>query len=338
MQLGVNIVHDGAVETARAAEESGYSVVLAPEGYRSDAPSVLGAVAAATTRIGLASGVMQIPARPAILTALTAMTLDTLSGGRFRLGLGVSNPDISESWYGVPFDRPLTRTARYVRTVRAAVRGEDMAGATEPAAGGGERDVAVRLPLASPDSSPIPIYLAAGGPGNLRLTGRLADGWIGMFSSPEHTARAIAAIREAADDAGRDLTGFDYLVCVPAFVHDDLAVAADRLRSHYAFLLGVGGPERNIYARLARDMGYGDEVGTVHKLLAAGDRAGAARAVPHGFIDATALIGPLSHVAERLAEYREAGVTTLSAMVSSADVDTAGRLRIVREVARAWHG
>jgi alkanesulfonate monooxygenase SsuD/methylene tetrahydromethanopterin reductase-like flavin-dependent oxidoreductase (luciferase family) len=98
MQLGVNLVHDGAVGLARAAEDAGYRIVLAPEGYRSDAPSVLGAVAAATDRIHLASGVMQIPARPAILTALTAMTLHTLSGGRFRLGLGVSNPDISESW------------------------------------------------------------------------------------------------------------------------------------------------------------------------------------------------------------------------------------------------
>jgi alkanesulfonate monooxygenase SsuD/methylene tetrahydromethanopterin reductase-like flavin-dependent oxidoreductase (luciferase family) len=334
MHLGVNLVHDGAVDLACAAEDAGYRIVLAPEGYRSDAPSVLGAVAAATGEIQLASGVMQIPARPAILTALTAMTLHTLSGGRFRLGLGVSNPDISESWYGVPFDRPLSRTAQYVRLIRAAISGEGMADATDP-----EEDTAgpVRLPLAPAAPGAVPVYLAAGGPGNLRLTGRIADGWIGMFSSPEQTAQSVAAIRAGAESAGRDLSGFDYLVCAPAFVHADPAAAADRLRAHYAHLLSIGGPDRNIYVRLAQEMGFGPEIDALHKHFAAGDRAAAGRAVPQGFIDATALIGPPGRIAERLAAYREAGATTVSAMVSSADADTAERIAVVRAIAEAWH-
>jgi alkanesulfonate monooxygenase SsuD/methylene tetrahydromethanopterin reductase-like flavin-dependent oxidoreductase (luciferase family) len=359
MHLGVNLVHDGAVDLARAAQDAGYRVVLAPEGYRSDAPSVLGAVAAATDRIDLASGVMQIPARPAILTALTAMTLHTLSGGRFRLGLGVSNPDISESWYGVPFDRPLSRTEQYVRMVRAAISGKDMAEATDGVGPGGMvsgsmisggmvsggtgsdgpgRGGTVRLPLAPAEPGAVPVYLAAGGPGNLRLTGRVADGWIGMFSSPDQTAAAVAAIGAGAAETGRDLTGFDYLVCAPAFVDADPAVAAERLRAHYAHLLSVGGPDRNIYVRLARGMGYGPEIDALHRHIAAGDRAAAARAVPLGFIDATALIGPPGRVAERLAAYREAGATTVSAMVSSAEASTAERIAVIRAIAEAWHG
>ncbi|ACU75341.1 luciferase family protein [Catenulispora acidiphila DSM 44928] len=335
MHLGVNLLHHGAVPLARAAEDAGYRIVLAPEGYRSDAPSVLGAVAGATDGILLASGVMQIPARPAILTALTAMTLHTLSGGRFRLGLGVSNPDISESWYGVPFDRPLSRTAQYVRVVRAAISGEGMAAATDPERTDGTG--AVRLPLAPAAPGAVPVYLAAGGPGNLRLTGRVADGWIGMFSSPEQTTASIAAIDAGAAAADRDIAGFDYLVCAPAFVHDDPALAADRLRGHYAHLLTVGGPGRNIYVRLARGMGYGAELDALYKYVAAGDRVAAAKAVPQGFIDATALIGPPSRIAERLAAYREAGATTVSAMVSSADADTTERIATIRAIGKAWH-
>jgi alkanesulfonate monooxygenase SsuD/methylene tetrahydromethanopterin reductase-like flavin-dependent oxidoreductase (luciferase family) len=204
----------------------------------------------------------------------------------------------------------------------------------------GAAPAGVRLPLAPAAPGAVPVYLAAGGPGNLRLTGRLADGWIGMFSSPETTAQSVAAIGAGAAAAGRDLylSGFDYLVCAPTFVHDDPAAAADRLRAHYAHLLGVGGPDRNIYVRLARGMGYGPELDALHKYLAAGDRASAARCVPQGFIDATALIGPPGRIVERLAAYQEAGATTVSAMVSSADADTAERIASVRAIAKAWHG
>jgi alkanesulfonate monooxygenase SsuD/methylene tetrahydromethanopterin reductase-like flavin-dependent oxidoreductase (luciferase family) len=198
----------------------------------------------------------------------------------------------------------------------------------------------VRLPLAATRPASIPVYLAAGGPANLRLCGRVADGWIGMFSSPQQTARSIRAIGDGAASVGRPLTGFDHLVCVPAFVDDDPRRAADRLRAHYAHLLTIGGPERNIYARLARLMGHADTVDAMFGHVAAGDRAAAARAVPYGFIDATALIGPAARIADRLAEYRRAGATTVSLMVSSADADTAERIKVLTDVAEAWrqHG
>ena len=183
MKLAVNLVATDAVALAVRAEKLGYELVLAPEGYRSDAVSVLGLVAGRTERIALGSCVMQIPARPPATAAMTAATLDALSDGRFRLGLGVSNPDVSEGWYGVPFDGPLGRTREYVEIVRAALKGA-------PVTYVGSH---FQLPSGTRASAPLhlyterlrptmPIYLAAVGPQNLRLAGRIADGWLGSVA------------------------------------------------------------------------------------------------------------------------------------------------------------
>ncbi|WP_406289145.1 LLM class flavin-dependent oxidoreductase [Embleya sp. NBC_00896] len=337
MRLGANLVYQGAGELARAAELLDYDVVLAPEGYRSDAASVLGLVAGATERIGLVSAVMQIPARPPGTAALTAATLDALSGGRFRLGLGVSNPDVSRGWYGVPFDRPLGRTREYVDIVRRALAGESVTYAGEhfrlPAPGAGG-DAPLRLTTERPRTR-LPVYLAAVGPHALRLAGEIADGWLGVFTSPESVAKAVVEIRAGRTRAGLGMDGFEVLPSLPTSVADDVPTAADALREQYVYLLGIGDPARNFYCSMARELGYEREVALLRRRLAAGDRAGAAAALPVDFIDRTALVGPVPRLAERMRAYADAGVTTLGVMVSAAATDLEGRVRILRAAARA---
>ncbi|OCC11741.1 LLM class flavin-dependent oxidoreductase [Streptomyces sp. PTY087I2] len=330
MQLAVNLVHQGAGELARAAERLGYAAALAPEGYRSDAVSVLGLVAGVTERIALVSGVMQIPGRPPAMAALTAATLDSLSGGRFRLGLGVSNPDVSAGWYGVPFDRPLERTREYVDIVRRALDGAPVTHRGPHFEVGGSAPLHL---LTERRSTGLPVLLAAVGPRNLRLAGEIADGWLGVFTSPEAVARSVAEIRKgrSVDDLG----GFEVLPSLPTAVADSAEEAADMLRGQYVYLMGIGNPDRNFYCGMARSMGYGAEVDAFLERLGADDRAGAGAALPLGFIDRTALIGPVDRIADRMREYADAGVTTLGVMVSAAATGLEGRIAIVEAAARA---
>ncbi|MFF4529056.1 LLM class flavin-dependent oxidoreductase [Streptomyces sp. NPDC001407] len=337
MRLGATIPYQGAVQLAHAAEELGYDVLLAPEGYRSDAVSVLGLLAGATRRIGLASGVMQIPARPPGATALTAATLDALSGGRFRLGLGVSDPDVSQGWYGVPFDRPLARTREYVDIVRRALAGGPVTYDGEhyrlpgPAGSGA---APLHLRTERPDRR-IPVYLAAVGPRVLRLAGEIADGWIGVFTPPESVAGAVSAIQEGRRLTGLGMAGYDVLLSLPVAVADDVGTAVDSLRGQYVYLLGIGDLERNVHCGLARRLGYGPAVGLLRERLAAGDRDGAAAALPEEFIERTALAGPVPRLAERMIAYAGAGVTTLGVMASAAAATPDGRVRILRAAAEA---
>ncbi|MEV8441852.1 LLM class flavin-dependent oxidoreductase [Actinosynnema sp. NPDC051121] len=335
MRLAAHLVNDEPGRLARFAEDLGYSAVVVGEGYRSDAPSVLGHVAASTRRISLTSGVMQIPARPPGLAALTAVTLDALSGGRFRLGLGVSNPDVSDGWYGVRFDRPLARTREYVDIVRRALSGAPVRYQGDfhrlPAGG---RDRAP-LQLDVPEGTDIPLYIAAVSAANLRLTGEIADGWIGAFVSPESLAGAVAELRAGRAAAGRDLTGFEVMPSLPTMFADDTDTAIDRLRGHYVHFLGMGDPLHNVYAGAARRMGFEHELAVVHDLIAADERAKAAAAIPAELIDRTALVGPVARVADRIRAYRESGATTLTIMLSPARTDHEGRLRLLRKAAEA---
>ncbi|MDH6623527.1 F420-dependent oxidoreductase-like protein [Streptomyces sp. LBL] len=330
MRLAVNLVHQGAGELARAAEQSGYAAVLAPEGYRSDAASVLGLVAGVTRRISLISGVMQIPGRPPAMAALTAATLDSLSGGRFRLGLGVSNPDVSAGWYGVPFAHPLERTREYVDIVRRALDGEPVTHRGDHFDIGGPAPLHL---LTERRSGRLPVLLAAVGPLNLRLAGEIADGWLGVFTSPETVTEAVAQIRKGRGTD--DLGDFEVLPSLPTAVADTPLEAADLLRGQYVYLMGIGDPDRNFYCSMARSMGYEAELATFLDRFGAGDRPGAGAALPLGFIDRTALIGPVDRIADRMRAYADAGVTTLGVMVSAAATGLEGRLAIVDAAARA---
>jgi F420-dependent oxidoreductase-like protein len=346
MRLGLNLGYWGAGNDAEnlalavEADRIGYAVCWAAEAYGSDAVTVLAWVAAQTSRIEVGSAVLQIPARTPAMTAMTAATLDALSGGRFRLGLGVSGPQVSEGWHGVRFDRPLERTREYVEIVRRALRRETVAYQGRhfqlPLPDGPGK--ALKL-IVHPVRPEIPIYLASTGPRNLALTGEIADGWLAIFFSPEHAALSLDPIRAARAASGRGpaddpLAGFDVVASVPVSVADDVATAADPLRNYAALYVGgMGSRDQNFYNALARRMGFDEAATRVQDLYLDHRPRDAAAAVPVGFIDATSLIGPVERVRDRLVAFAEAGVTTLSITPAAGTFD--GRLRLLRDVADA---
>ncbi len=323
MRLGINLGYWGAGQDAEAlalaqeAERLGFAVAWAAEAYGSDAATVLTWVAAHTERMDIGSAVFQIPARSPAMTAMTAATLDVLSGGRFRLGLGVSGPQVSEGWHGVRFDAPLGRTREYVEIVRRALRRERVAfdgtHYTLPLPDGPGK--ALKLTV-HPVRERIPVYLAAVGPKNLELAGEIADGWLAIFFSPEHSADSLAGIAAGREKAGRDMTGFDVVPTVPLSVGPDVAACADPIRGYAALYVGgMGSRQQNFYNALARRMGFDEAATVIQDRYLSKDIAGAMAAVPLEFVDATALLGPKERLAERMTGYAEAGVTTLSLAV-----------------------
>ncbi len=346
MRLGLNLGYWGAgndaenLVLAQEADRIGYDVCWAAEAYGSDAPTVLTWVAAQTRRIDVGAAVMQIPARTPAMTAMTAATLDTLSGGRFRLGLGVSGPQVSEGWHGVRFAKPLGRTREYVDVVRMALRREAVAYQGEhftlPLPDGPGK--AIRLTV-HPARASIPLYLAAVGPKNLQLTGEIADGWLAIFYSPEHAALSLDPLREGRRTSGRGtaenpLDGFDVVPTVPVVIADDVEAAAAPLRSYAALYIGgMGSREQNFYNALARRMGFEAEAERIQDLYLARQPRDAAAAVPSAFIDGTSLIGPLPRIRDRLQAYADAGVTTLT--ISPYAPTLEGRVSTLRAVAGA---
>ncbi|HYJ75154.1 MAG TPA: LLM class F420-dependent oxidoreductase [Kineosporiaceae bacterium] len=346
MRLGLNLGYWGAGNDAEnlalavEADRLGYAVCWAAEAYGSDAVTVLAWVAAQTQRIDVGSAVLQIPARTPAMTAMTAATLDALSGGRFRLGLGVSGPQVSEGWHGVRFDKPLERTREYVEIVRMALRRDTVAFEgrhfTLPLPDGPGK--ALKL-IVHPVRPQIPVYLASTGPRNLALTGEIADGWLGIFFSPEHGALSLDPIRTARAAAGKGteadpLAGFDVVSSTPVSVADDVAAAADPLRPYAALYVGgMGSREQNFYNALARRMGFDDAAQQVQDLYLDRKPRDAAAAVPVEFIDATSLIGPIERIRDRLVAYAEAGVTTLSITPTARTLEQ--RLQLLRDMADA---
>ena len=300
---------------AREAERLGYSAVWVAEAYGSDAPTSLAWLAAQTTTIDLGSAVMQIAARTPAMTAMTAAGLDMLSRGRFRLGLGISGPQVSQGWHGVPFARPLERTREYVGLVRTTLRREPLTGAGPhyPVPPNGMTGPALRLTL-HPYRDRIPVYLGAVGPRNLELAGELADGWLAAFFSPAHAAGQLDRVLAGRIRAGQELTGFDVAPTVPVVFGDDIDVCAAVVRPYLALYIGgMGSRRRNFYLDSAVRMGYGDAARQVQDLYLAGRKQEAAAAVPLKLIDDTSLLGPAERIADRLQMFAQAGVTTLVA-------------------------
>ena len=346
MRLAVNLGYMGLASSedmlalAEEADRLGYDSAWVAEAYGSDAVTFLSWIGARTSRIGLGSAVMQIPARTPAMTAMTAATLDHLSGGRFRLGLGVSGPQVSEGWHGVRFDKPLGRTREYVEIVRKALARERVEYAGEhftlPLPQGPGK--ALRMTIA-PTQRHLPIYLAAVGPRNLELTGEIADGWLAIFFSPEHSGDILTSIATGRRAASRGtdanpLEGFDIVPTVPVVVTDDVEAGAQAVAAYSALYIGgMGSREKNFYNQLACRMGFEDEAARVQELFLAGQHRDAAEAVPFEFIDATALIGPPERIRERIGRYARAGVTTLGvspfALTAEARLDT---LRIMSEL------
>lgn len=329
MKLGLNLGYWGAgndaenLVLAREADRLGYSVVWAAEAYGSDAATVLTWIAAQTEQIDVGSAVFQIPGRTPANTAMTAATLDTLSGGRFRLGLGVSGPQVSEGWHGVRFDKPLGRTREYVAIVRKALAREKVAFEGEfftlPLPDGPGKALTLTV---HPVRDNLPIYLAAIGPKNLELTGEIADGWLAIFFSPENAEEIMAPLRAGRAKAGRTMDDFDVVPTVPVVFGDDPAACADPLRFYSALYVGgMGSRDKNFYNQLATRMGYEEAAIEIQDKYMARDYDGAMAAVPFEFIDRTSLIGPPERVRDRLAAFADAGVTTLTIATYAGDLD-----------------
>jgi F420-dependent oxidoreductase-like protein len=321
MELGLVLGYWGAgrdadnLALAQEADRLGYAVVWVSESWGSDVVSVLTWVAAHTRRIDVGSGIMQIPARSPAATAMTAATLDALSGGRFRLGLGISGPLVSEGWHGVRFEAPLARTREYVEIVRAALhrRGPvryDGRHYRLPLPDGPGRPLTLAV---RPVRAAIPVYLGALGPRNLRLAGEIADGWVASFFAPERAAIALDPIRAGRAAAGGTMQGFDVVATVPLVVGADVAAAAEPVREVAALYLGgMGSREQNFYNALARRMGFEEAADRVQRHYLDWEYEDAAAAVPVEFIDQTSLLGPADRIADRMRLHADAGVTTLA--------------------------
>jgi len=317
------------------ADRLGVYAVWTAEAYGSDAVSPLAWLGARTERIKLGTAIMQMPGRSPANAAMTAMTLNQLSGGRFLMGLGLSGPQVVEGWHGVSYARPLTRTREYVAIVRAILRREapvSYDGEIYQIPYRGQGATGLGKPLKSTlDAAPtIPIYLAAIGPQNVALAAEIADGWLPVFFSPEQYDHTYKEPVEAglARAAGKGLASFDIAPTVSVVIGDDLEACYNALRPHLALYIGgMGAKGKNFYNDLARRYGYEAAAETVQNLYLAGQKVEAAAAVPGALIDEVALVGPAARIKERLSRWTHSPVTTMNLTVG--DVAT---LRAVVEM------
>ena len=341
MRLGVNIGYWGLglgaeqqLEVVRAAEDSGYASVWVAEAYGSDAATVLGWIAAQTSRIKIGAAIFQMPARSPAMTAMTAATLDQLSGGRMLIGIGTSGPQVAEGWHGERFGKQLLRTREYVEIVRKALTRERLVYDGDyyklPLPDGPGK--ALKLTI-GPVQEQIPVYVASIGPKNVQLTGEIADGWLPIFFSPEHVDDARELLAEGAARAGRELDdSFDIAPGVNVCIDNDIDRARDQMRHFIALYVGgMGSRERNFYNALVQRYGFEDAAKEVQDLYLDGKKNEAAAAVPAELIDMITLVGPPDRVRERLTVYRDAGVGTMIVSVVSHDLEQ--RTRMVRELA-----
>jgi F420-dependent oxidoreductase-like protein len=318
------------VELAVLADGLGLDSVWVAEAWGQDAVSVLGMLAGRTQRIGLGSGLMQIPARKPTATAMAAASLDVLSEGRFRLGLGLSGPQVSEGWYGVPFTNNLARTRDYVDTVRRVLRRERVQVPMEDGSAGLGLGKPLKL-LARTVQDRLPIYLGSIAPKAVRQVGAIADGWLPFMLDPAEPETLLGPLREGAAAAGRSPRDIDVAPVVPVAVDEDLAAARDAVRPWLAFYLGaMGAKDKNFYVELAERQGHGAAARAVQERALAGDRAGAAAAVSDALVDASTVACTPARLDERLAEYERAGVDTLVAVPCGED-----RASVVRALAAA---
>lgn len=306
----------GAVEFAAAAERLGVDSLWTPEVWGYDALTGLAFVAAKTSTIKLGTFVVQLGSRSPAMLATSALSLQELSDGRFLLGIGTSGPRVMEGWHGVRFRKPVETTRETIEIVRIISRGDRL---EHPG------DI---YPLPLPDSSgaplkpmvrprPVPVYVAAMGPRNLRLTGETADGWLGNAFIPEAAEVFLGPLREGAERVERTLADLDLVAPVAVEFHDDDASASAAARRHadgYAFTIGaMGAGGRNFYNDAFTRLGYGDDIARVAELWQSGNRDEARRAVPLDLGRLTNLVGTQEVIAERVRKYEAAGVTTLLA-------------------------
>ena len=303
---------EGHLDLVLEAERLGFDSVWTAEAYGSDAISPLCWLGSRTKRITLATGLCQLSGRTPANMAMTAATIDHLSGGRFLLGLGVSGPQVVEGWYGQPFPKPLARTREYVEILRAIWAREAPVtndGEHYPLPYPGGTGLGKPLKITTHPRRPdIPIYLGAEGPKNVALAAEIGDGWLPIFYSPEHSPPIYA---EALADAR---PGFDIACPVTVVVHDSVEEARSVVKWSLAFYIGgMGAKDMNFHLNVVGRMGFGQEAAVVQQLFLDGRREDAMRAVPDELADGIALCGPPGRIKQRLARWVASPVTHLLA-------------------------
>ncbi len=313
--IAISSLDDDVVELVRGAERLGVDSVWVPEFWAADALTPLAYLAACTSTMRLGTAIVQLGARTPAMLGMSAMSLQAMSGGRFILGVGTSGPQVMEGWHGVHFDGPVQRTRETIEIVRRICRGERLEYRGRyyemPVPGGHGRALRTSAPTGE-----VPIYVAALGPRNLEMTGELADGWLGTSFMPESAEAFLVHLRAGAERAGRKLSDLDLVVPVTLEFGEDVEEIAKRHARGYAFTFGaMGSPSQNFYLDAFTRQGFGDAARTVQRLWLEGRRDQAAGAVPVEIALRTNLLGTDGMVAERLAAYRAAGITTLQVAV-----------------------
>ena len=323
MRFGLNVGYSGAhialnMELIKEADRLGFHSVWSAEAYGSDAVTPLAWIAGQTHQIKLGTGIMQMPARTPAMTAMTATTVDQLSGGRFLLGLGVSGPQVVEGWHGVPYGKPLVRTREYVDIVRQIWAREQRLQHQ-----GTHYQIPYRGPGASGLGKPLksilhgrqlPIYLASIGPKSVELAAEIADGWLPVWYSPYRAAIYRDALEAGFRKAGtgKGLHNFDVAAAVAVVLGDDVAACLSFIKPALALYIGgMGARGKNFYNDLACRYGFESAAKQIQDLYLCGKKQEAAAAVPDALADEVSLVGPKERIRERLAPWRECGVTTL---------------------------
>ena len=344
MKLGLLLGYSGAdmalpIDRVLEAEKLGFDSVWTSEAYGSDAITPAAWILARTTKIKVGTAIIQMPARTPAMAAMTAMTLDALSGGRFILGIGPSGPQVIEGWHGVPYDAPLQRTREIVEICRQVWRRKrlDHQGKKYTVPLPADQGTGLGKPLKLiniPVRDRIPVMLAALGPKNVELAAEIAEAWEPIFFVPEKAA-SVWGDSLAAGKAKRDpeLGDLQVITGVPVAIGDDVEPLLDLVRPAFALYIGgMGARGKNFYNDLAVRYGYEAEAKTIQDLYLDGKKDEAAAAVPDELVRAASLIGPESYVAERIAAFAEAGVTTL--MLQPLDGTREGRLKTVETMKR----
>ncbi|MGC5015245.1 LLM class F420-dependent oxidoreductase [Streptosporangium sp. DT93] len=318
LKLGLSLGYwqrnaDDATELVQAAERLGYESVWTAEAYGSDAFTPLAWYGARTSRIKLGTSVVQISARTPVATAMTAMTLDHLTGGRLLLGIGASGPQVVEGWYGMPFPRPLARTREYVEIMRKVWRREEPVTSDGehyplPYPGGAGLGKPLKL-ITHPLRSEIPLYLGAEGPKNVALAAEIADGWLPLFVFPEKIEQMYGPSLAGA------APGFDVAAMVLVSITDDVRAALDGVKMMLTLYIGgMGAKSRNFHADIIGRMGYAEAAEEIQALYLAGRRDEAFRAIPDELADGISLVGPPGRIRERLEPWRKSPVSSLMIM------------------------
>ncbi|PJF22643.1 MAG: LLM class F420-dependent oxidoreductase [Phototrophicales bacterium] len=332
MRLGLMAGYSGAqiqlpMDIILEADRLGYYAVWTSEAYGSDAVTPLAWIGALTQTIHLGTAIMQMPARTPAMTAMTAMTLDQLSGGRMLLGLGLSGPQVVEGWHGTAYGKPLGKTREYVSIVRKIFSREEPLihkGDHYEIPYNGEDATGLGKPLKSilHGRADIPIYLASIGPKNVTLTAEIADGWLPIFFSPNFYDTSYKAyIDEGLQKAGKTLDQFDIAPTVTVIVNDDLEVAWNQVKPMLALYIGgMGAKGKNFYYDLACRYGFEDAADKIQDLYLAGNKAEAVMAVPNELVDEVTLCGSKERIKDRLQMWEASPITTLN--ITAFDVET----------------